>query len=413
MTVRVRFRRLYGHLQDGFGMIFYHLAGEGESKRILTDIRLHAWQWDAQNECVVLQGGRFDDMLLRIQERIDRDVSRIGQICQLLESGKPSFHLSEVGALFAPYSRRMSFLWYFVQQIVALQAGERFGTARNYQRALDSFCCFLRGKDISFGDFTAGVVNAYDAWLSDRRVVRNTKSFYMRILRSVYNKAVRQGLARQKFPFSEVYTGVDQTCKRAVSEECLLRLYRLDLIASPMLCLARDIFLFSYYARGMSFVDIAYLKKASIKEGRMQYVRRKTGQTIEVRIEPCMQEIIDRYTALCRHTPYVFPYVTEEDSALSFRQYQSALGDYNRQLKRLGSMIGLERPLSSYSARHAWATAARDHNVPLTVISAGMGHTSEKTTRIYLAALENSVIDQANKMLLEVFAVRQCPVRQV
>ena len=135
----------------------------------------------------------------------------------------------------------------------------------------------------------------------------------------------------------------------------------------------------------------------------IHYVRRKTGQSLFVRIEPCMWEIIRRYEESCRNTPYVFPFVKSQEPFRAFRQYQGALTRYNRSLKQLGEMIGLDRPLSSYCARHTWATAARDHHIPLAVISAGMGHASEKTTRIYLASLENSVIDQANKLLLEAF----------
>ena len=240
----------------------------------------------------------------------------------------------------------------------------------------------------------------YDDWLRRRGIVRNTVSFYMRILRAVYNKAVKEDIVPQADPFRYVYTGVDQTCKRAVGEDVVVRLRQLDLTHSPSLALARDIFIFSYCTRGMAFVDIAFLRNQDIVGDTIRYVRRKTGQRLVIRIEPCIAKLIGRYAGAGRISGYVFPLLSSDDPARAFSQYRTALDYYNRRLKKLSGLLGLEVPLSSYTSRHTWATAARNHNIPLSVISAGMGHASEKTTQIYLASLENSVIDQANRSLI-------------
>lgn len=165
-----------------------------------------------------------------------------------------------------------------------------------------------------------------------------------------------------------------------------------------MLALARDMFIFSYCTRGMAFVDIAYLKKENIRDGMICYARHKTGQQLSIRIEPCMQKIIDRYDYASGH--YIFPLLTSDDSTQAYREYQTAINSYNRQLKRLSKMLPGDCKLTSYTARHSWATAARNHNIPISVISAGMGHSSERTTQIYLATLENSIIDDANQRLI-------------
>lgn len=222
----------------------------------------------------------------------------------------------------------------------------------------------------------------------------------MRILRSVYNKAVRRRLAEPASPFGGVYTGVDRTRKRAIDERLIARLKNLDLPVSGPLPLARDLFVFSYCARGMAFVDMAFLRKKDMRDGAIHYVRRKTGQRMTVHLEACMREIIGRYASRTRDTPYLFPVLTAEDPARAYAQYQGALNYYNRLLKKLASLLGLDSGLSSYTSRHSWATAARNHNVPLPVISAGMGHTSERTTQIYLSALETSVVDSANRKIL-------------
>ena len=129
------------------------------------------------------------------------------------------------------------------------------------------------------------------------------------------------------------------------------------------------------------------------------YARRKTGQLLSVRIEPSIQRIIDRY--ISSNSPYIFPILTSLDAAEAYEQYQVALNTHNRLLGRLSAMLGCGCKLTSYTSRHSWATAARNHNVPISVISQGMGHTSEQTTQIYLTMLENSVIDDANKGIID------------
>lgn len=297
--------------------------------------------------------------------------------------------------------RRMGVASYFGIQIARLIKSRRFGTARNYQRTLNSWKRFAHGRELSFSTFSRRTVEEYGRFLTDRGVMRNTFSFYMRTLRSIYNKAVDESLVEQSFPFRGVYTGVDHTSKRAVNEQIIAHLRLLDLRDSQPLEWARDLFMFSFYTRGMAFVDIAYLRKSDIINGMLRYTRRKTGQTLCVSMEPCMYEIIDRYARFTRYTIYLFPILKSREPATAYSQYQTALNYYNRLLKQLAERMGLKNSLTSYTSRHSWATAARNHNIPLSVISAGMGHTSERTTQIYLAQIENSIIDQANRDLLD------------
>lgn len=160
-------------------------------------------------------------------------------------------------------------------------------------------------------------------------------------------------------------------------------------------------FVFSYCARGMAFVDMAYLKKENVDSGRITYCRHKTGQYLTLHIEPCMAAILERYGRVYPESPYLFPVLTDEQPDQAYRQYRTGLNYHNRKLKRLGKLLGEPLPLSSYTPRHRRATAARNHNVPIAVISAGMGHSSERTTLIYLDSLDNAVIDNANEKILK------------
>lgn len=397
VKVKVKLRK--STVEGKAGVIYYQLCHKRQSRQITTGIRLFPDQWDARRERVMVSLAGRDAATAVVQRQIDGDLCLLRAIVGDFETRREEYGLPDVVGRFRS-SERFTVFAFVEKQIACLRADGKLGTARNYRRTLNSFSGFLNGADIPFSLLDERLVGRYNDWLQRRRIVRNTVSFYMRVLRAVFNKAVREGIVPQSSPFRNVYTGVDRTRKRAVGEETVIRLRRLNLEHSPSLALARDIFIFSYCARGMAFVDIAFLRKQDIAGGTIRYVRRKTGQHLTIRIEPCMGDIIERYSQVTRTSDYVFPLLNAKDPVRVFSQYQTALGYYNRRLKRLADLLELEMPLSSYTSRHTWATTARNHNVPLSVISAGMGHASEKTTQIYLASLESSVIDQANRSII-------------
>ena len=254
------------------------------------------------------------------------------------------YGLSDVVGRFRS-SERFTVFAFVEKQIACLRADGKLGTARNYRRTLNSFSGFLNGADIPFSLLDERLVGRYNDWLQRRRIVRNTVSFYMRVLRAVFNKAVREGIVPQSSPFRNVYTGVDHTRKRAVGEETVIRLRCLNLEHSPSLALARDIFIFSYCARGMAFVDIAFLRKQDIAGGTIRYVRRKTGQHLTIRIEPCMGDIIERYSQVTRTSDYVFPLLSAKDPVRVFSQYQTALGYWRCRCRPiLRGILGRPRP---------------------------------------------------------------------
>lgn len=302
--------------------------------------------------------------------------------------------------------KSVSFISFLESRINYLNDCRRYGTASNYRRALSSLHKFLDGKELLFSDITSSFVEEYQDWLLKRGMVRNSVSFHMRILRAVFNKGVRLGYANKTFPFEYTYTGIDKTTQRYVSDKVIKLLAKLDLGGEPLLDMTRDIFLFGLYARGMAFVDIAHLRQENILGQEIVYCRQKTGQCLRVRIEPPMLEIIHKYS---NDTGYVFPLLSETVGAspeVIHRMYCQALSLYNYRLKRLAKLLGKGISLSSYTARHTWANLAAKLEVPLTVISEGMGHTSVRTTQIYLARMEPAIIDQANRKILDSITLR-------
>ena len=290
------------------------------------------------------------------------------------------------------------YLFPFMQEtIVQLQKLGKTRTAETYQSALASFMRFREGKDVLISHIKDNLIVAYENSMKASGLSSNTTSFYMRILRAVYNRAVKQGITKQKYPFQYVYTGVAKTRKRAVDISIVRRLAEMDLDRNPSAALARDMFLFSFYTRGMSFIDMAYLRKSDLSRGILTYRRRKTGQNLFIRWEKCMDEIVSSYDNPSSF--YLLPIITSSD-ADERQQYINMSHKINRSLKSLGKKLGLPTPLTMYVARHTWANAARKKKIPISVISEGMGHTSEMTTRIYLSSLDADIIDRANKKIL-------------
>lgn len=398
-TVKVKFRK--SSVEGKAGSIYYQLCHKQSNRQITTRMHILPQWWDAEKETFISEADN-SEVSARYQRQIEKDLQRIRRIlCEWDGTGK-DYTLTDVITRFRTWEENGDTVLTSLATLVdEFKNDDRWGNARNLQRALNSFSGFLEGWDVSLKQVDEKLIMEYEQWLRARKVSKNSSSFYMRTLRSAYNKVISRNQMEQTFPFRNVYTGVEHTRKRAVHEDIMICIQKLNLIHSAPLAFSRDLFIFSYCTRGMAFVDIAYLKKVDISGGMLSYVRHKTGQRLTIRIEPCIEEIIKRYEPSVRNSPYLFPIITSDDPEEAFRQYQTALGYHNRKLKKLGKLTGENLRLSSYTARHSWATVARNHNVPLSVISAGMGHTSEKTTLIYLDSIENSLIDKANEGILE------------
>lgn len=378
------------------GTIYYQIIHKRVIRQMNTDYRLFKEEWNEETGLPAITTGERADFLLAIKERMDWDIKRLESIISRLEWSKAVFTADDIVSAFQGQDGQTFFV--FMRDIISrLKQSGKARTAETYTSALGSLKKFREGKDLLFDEVTSDLMQLYEAHLQGRGLGKNTISFYNRILRATYNRAVEKGLTEQRYPFRHVYTGIEKTVKRAIPLEAVKRIKNLDLSLRPGLEFARDMFIFSFYTRGMSFIDMAYLKKKDLSDGVLTYRRRKTGQLLSSRWEKCMQEIVDRYDT--GSGCYLLPIIRnagENERA----QYQNAMFLVNRKLKVIGRMTDLQLPLTMYVARHAWANAAKNKHIPLSVISEGMGHDSEQTTLIYLASLDRAVVDNANSLIL-------------
>ena len=289
-----------------------------------------------------------------------------------------------------------NFLEKATETILSLEGIRAKSTIDNYQTAMRSFCQYV-GGNITLESIDARLIEGYQQWLQENQITQNTISCYMRSLRSLLNQ-VSPSLRRQPL-FDHVFTGKKHTDKRSIPLTDIVRLQQLQLPRSSSLAFSRDIFLFSFYALGMPFVDIAFLQKRQVKDGYIVYHRHKTGQRIRVKIEQPMLQILHRYAH--ENSPYVFPILLDNQDTHIMKEYENARTRYNRHLRKIGSMAGIRRKLTSYVARHSWASTAYHSNVDLSVISKALGHTSPNTTLTYIREIDDNRIDTANYHLLQ------------
>ncbi|MBD9110788.1 MULTISPECIES: site-specific integrase [Bacteroides] len=397
-SVKIKFRT--STVEGGQGTIYYQVIHNRVARQIKTEYRIYESEWNSSLSEIILS--RFDEerraYLSAIRDNIQSDIRKFQRIITSLEQQGIAYDSNNVVSDFVSLNPLNTLFGFMEEVIVNLRKLGKIRISETYTATLNSFCRFREEKDVALDKVDSDIMIAYEAYLKTSGVSLNSSSFYMRNLRAVYNRAVEKELTPQRFPFKHVYTGIGKTVKRAVPIKVIKQIKEMDLSYSSSLDFARDMFLFSFYTRGMSLVDMAYLRKKDLANGILSYRRRKTGQQLFIKWEKPMQEIADKYDT--KNSIYLLP-IIKHSSIEERTQYIYAGHNINRNLKIIGRKLGLSIPLTMYVARHAWASIAKSKNVPLSVISEGMGHDSEATTRIYLASLDNMAIDKANSLILK------------
>ena len=395
-SIKVKFRPSTNENKEG--TIYYQIIQNRVIRQLKTDYRLFLCEWNEAENTIIITNNSRQNYLTSIEECIDWDIKRLQNIIAHLENKRVNYTADDIISTFQKQSNEQS-LFNFMQGVIAqLQQMGKQRTSETYRCTLKSFMQFRDNKDVLLEDIDSDLMLMYEAYLRGRGLTKNSTSFYMRILRAVYNRAVDKDLTANRNPFKHVYTGIDKTIKRAIPLKAIKQIKNLDLSLQPSLDFARDMFLFSFYTRGMSFIDMAYLKKKDLSNGILSYRRRKTGQQLFIRWEMCMQEIAEKYDT--SQSNYLLPIFKPFSKIDERKQYQNAMYLINRKLKEIGKMVGVQTPLTMYVARHSWASVAKNKKVPISVISEGMGHDSEMTTQIYLSSLDTAVVDKANSMIL-------------
>ncbi|MDD3036780.1 site-specific integrase [Bacteroides sp.] len=397
-TIKIKFRPSLVEQKEG--SLFFQILHKRIARQISTRYRLFPTEWNCRSAEIILPLFKESrrNYLLAMKKEIDSEICQIKQTINALEEKKQPYTASDVVNAYLTPNKEKTLFTFMGSVIEKLKSIGKMRLSETYTTTLNSFVRFREGEDILLIKIDSDLMMVYEAYLKNTGVCPNSSSFYLRNLRAIYNRAVEKELTPQRYPFKHVYTGIDKTVKRAISLKEIRLIKELDLTQNPIQEYTRDLFLFSFYTRGMSFIDIAFLKKKDLNHHILSYRRKKTGQQLSIRWEKCMQEIVDKYNTSA--SPYLLP-IIKIPGKDERKQYINAAHLVNNKLKEIGKKLKLSIPLTMYCARHSWASIAKSKNVPVSVISEGMGHDSENTTQIYLASLDTSVIDDANSLILK------------
>jgi integrase len=293
------------------------------------------------------------------------------------------------------------FLIQFMEGLIEeLVRAQRDGTAHVYRSTLNRIGSFLQGKDIAFHQLNPEWLMNFEKRLLADQLTWNTISTYMRTLRSVYNQAVECDAAPfAPRLFSKVYTGVDSKVKRAVRPATMRKLMMENSALDSKQAFCCDIFVLLFLFRGMSFVDLAYLRRCDLQGNVITYRRHKTGRRLTIAVDKEAMEIIRRNENTDPESPFLFPIITRPGSE-EYRQYTNMLRTLNYGLLQVARTLKLKEHISTYAARHTWATTAIRQNFNPSLICDAMGHSSVKVTETYFKSFRDEDINRMNRKVV-------------
>lgn len=396
---------LNGKKHTSQGSLCLRLIHNRKVKSITTPFKLYSEEWNAKSQKLIHPpvGTERGKYIAEVEEKMEEELQTLKNLISILES-QGYYTVNDVvdAYKYQNNTENLSVYTHKISNLLARSGQER--TARAYRSATESLIAFNKNKDLLMKQINSGLLKEYEKYLKEGGKSLNTISFYMRNIRAIYYRAIKEKIIQPKSenPFSEVFTGIDKTKKRALGIEEIVAIERVDtsIIKDERERLrlerCRNIFRFCFYARGMSFVDMAYLRKENIKNDVISYYRRKTGKLIELKLTPVLRQIIDYFEKDTKYSDYFFPIIHDKTKSKRL-QYETGLGRQNKDLKKLAEIAGISKNISTHVSRHSWATIAKYERLPLALISEGLGHSDEKTTYIYLASFERSYLDEANE----------------
>lgn len=387
--------------KDGTYPIVLRITHKKLSRYIFTEYSVTKDDWNASEQSV-LPGTKQYKNTTRVNNHLHQtllDASDI--ITRLTASGEiQGMNVNDVRNAIESLVEATSFKTFSESVIAELKLGKKLGNASVYQQALDFILRMSNRKDIPFNEITYHLLKYIEAKFLSENNSLNGLSFYLRTIRAIYNRAIKEGKAsRDNYPFTSYSIKETKTRKRAIPKTDMDSIKAAQFEPGSPRWHTRNIFLFSFYNRGMNFADMAKLKISDIEQDRIYYRRSKTGKPLSVKITNATREILSTYIVGKSGDHLVFPILKRDTPELQMRDLYNGRKTFNNYLNKIAKKLEIKSHLTSYVARHSWATIAKDMNIPISVISEGLGHEDIKTTQIYLDEFDTSVIDDANKLI--------------
>lgn len=274
---------------------------------------------------------------------------------------------------------------------------KKTGNALVYQTAVNQLISFTAQPNLLFCDIDYSLLEQFIHHLVVKGLKQNSISNYLRTIRAIYNKAIKAKIAQNSFyPFNDLTIKSEKTGNRAVSRRDILKFEQMTLIENSGSWKAVNYFLLSFYLVGMSFTDLAYLKTENVVNGRILFKRRKTHKNYSIKLFKQSESIIKQFESL--GNKYLLPVLNEsipEDSQQAKKVIKQWIKTTNKYLRKLGEQQGIVVPITSYVARHSFATTAKKLGYSNEIIAEALGHEyGNKTTNIYLDSFDTAVVDE-------------------
>lgn len=389
--------------RDGTYPLILRLSHDGLTLPIPLGYKITETDWD-EEERKVRKSYQGTETVTRLNNLLQKKkTNALDILMKLEERGElKAMSITDVKQRLVGKTHSQSFFAYAEKYIAALKKANRFGTANSYQDVVNVVSGFVNRKELKFGAISYDFLKRFEAHhLSKKGNTLNGLAVYMRTIRAFYNAAIKEGIAEQElYPFKAYKIKTTDTKKRALDIEFLNKIIDLHLEPEDILFDARNYFVASYMMYGMNFMDLAFLQKADVIQGRVDYRRSKTSKHYDIALFPALQAILEHYSQSNPRSKYVFPVLEDEDLEIQTHKVKWARKRYNAKLKLLANKCDIESRLTSYVSRHSFATQALLHSVPITAISAMLGHSSVKTTEIYLKGLPSNVLDAYNSQIM-------------
>ena len=395
-------------LADGSSPILLRLTRNGKRKYVSLGLSTDPKFWDF-NKSAPKRNCPNKDAINTIIE--GKSALYRAMITELKVEGK-DYSLETLVQRVENPVRKQTFGDFLEDYVAILQAESRYGYAKTFIELSASILKYRKSLDFYFTEIDSHWLRGYEMFLRGNGNKENSIGIRFRALRVLFNRAITDKVVKKEYyPFDsfKVSNFHEQTVKRAITKDDIKRIISLDLksITSyhcPYLDLGRDLFLFSYLSCGINLTDMAKLQYANIVDGRLTYNRQKTGKLISFQLQPMAIEIIEKYRDIKSiKTDYIFPILNRhlhKTETQKRDRIHKAMKATNRALKKIGEKLGLPIDLTTYVARHTYATVLKRSGVGTAIISESLGHSSEKVTQIYLDSFENTQIDEAMKNLL-------------
>jgi len=388
---------------DGTFALLLRIIHGTTSSQISLKKYFHLKDWDIK-ERKVKSSYKGTESVLRLNNYIQSKKAELSDFINRLDEKKILITLSnaqQIKELFEQKSQSLSFYDYMQKLINNMKAINRIGNARSYENALTALKNFRGKESLSFIQLNYSFLLQFENHHYAKGNKTNGLAVYMRSIRAVYNQAIKDGIVeRELYPFSNYTIKTQKTRKRAISIEAISKIKNLEFNSQHPLFHARNYFLFSFFTRGMPFADIARLKVSDIINGRIMYERVKTHKPYNVKIIPETQIILSHYIAEKRKNDYIFPIIKRTTEQDIHKDIKWARSRYNKKLKKLATLCGIEETVTSYVPRHSFATRAKNLGIPVSNLSDMLGHESIKTTEIYMDSLPSDLMDEDHEKII-------------